>query len=327
MDEFTFIDAIKQHTYKQSSIIKGVGDDAAVFRQPAQDVVTAVDVFVENVHFSRSVMTPFHIGYRALAANISDLSAMGAVPASYLVSIVIPDFWSEDELHDMYSGMAELGSAYGMDLIGGDTVSGKELTLSITAFGYVNRNKARYRSAARPGDIVFATGTLGDSAAGLFMLNNPDDYSDEAFYYRRHRMPTVNAEFASALDFLPRLALNDISDGIANEANEIAQASQVSLTIYEERLPVSSQFGQFSDEQQFKWKLFGGEDFELIGVVPKSRWADVLKAADLSQTRITKIGHVDKLGDTGPVVSLVDHRQLKRRLEQKGYTHLKQVRK
>jgi len=327
MDEFAFIDAIKQHTYKQPSIIKGVGDDAAVFRQSAQDIVTAVDTFVEDVHFSRATMKPFHIGYRALAANTSDLSAMGAVPAFYLVSIVIPESWNEDELKGIYKGMAELGNTYKMDLIGGDTVSGKELSLSITVFGYVNRNKARYRNAAKPGDVVFTTGTLGDSAAGFFMLTNPGEYIDKAFYYRRHRMPSINADFASELEFLPRLALNDISDGLANEASEIAEASQVSLTVYEEQVPVSTHFGQFRDDQQFKWKMFGGEDFELIGTVPKKSWEDVKQIADLTQTQVTEIGHVENSDDSGSDVFLVDRGQTKKRLEKKGYTHLKQVKR
>src|SRR5690625_2905826 len=127
MDEFSFINSIQQHTYKQSSVLKGIGDDAAVFRQTAKDVVTAVDTFVEDVHFSRKTMNSFHIGYRALAANISDLAAMGALPAFYLVSIVIPTTWSMREINQIFSGMKELASTYQLDLIGGDTVSGKEL--------------------------------------------------------------------------------------------------------------------------------------------------------------------------------------------------------
>ena len=132
MDEFKFIDSIKQNTYKQSSLIKGIGDDAAVFRQNYQDVVTAVDTFVENVHFSRKTMDPYHIGYRVLAANISDMAAMGATPAYYMISIVIPENWSEAELQEIYQGMGGIASTYKMDLIGGDTVGGSELLVLLT---------------------------------------------------------------------------------------------------------------------------------------------------------------------------------------------------
>src|SRR5690625_5098722 len=130
MDEFSFINTIKQQSYKQSSLQKGVGDDAAVFREFNQDIVTAVDVFVDNIHFSRQTMQPFHIGYKALAANISDLAAMGANPVYYLVAVVIPKKWSEMELAEIFSGMQLLADRHNLDLIGGDTVSGNELTIS-----------------------------------------------------------------------------------------------------------------------------------------------------------------------------------------------------
>src|SRR5699024_11560076 len=114
----------------------------AVFRQPSEDIVTAVDTFVEDIHFTRKTMDPFHVGYRALAANISDLAAMGASPAFYLVSIVIPKNWPTEEIEQIFFGMKDLDGLYTLELVGGDTVSGKELTISITVIGYVIRNKA-----------------------------------------------------------------------------------------------------------------------------------------------------------------------------------------
>src|SRR5690625_4792534 len=167
MDEFQFIDSIKPKSYTQHSIEKGIGDDAAVFRSMTYDTVTAVDTFVEDIHFSKKTMKFYHIGYRALAANISDMAAMGAEPKFYLVSITIPPGTSSKELQQMYSGMKEIATDYKMDLIGGDTVSGKQLVVCITIIGFVSRGKARYRSHASVGDIVFVTGTLGDSQAGL----------------------------------------------------------------------------------------------------------------------------------------------------------------
>src|SRR5690625_3696014 len=99
MDEFTFIDSIKQNVYKQPTIVKGIGDDGAVFRQTTKDIVTALDTFVEGIHFTRETITPYQLGYRVLATNLSDLAAMGALPAFYLVSITIPKTWNEKELH------------------------------------------------------------------------------------------------------------------------------------------------------------------------------------------------------------------------------------
>ncbi|GAB3047006.1 thiamine-phosphate kinase [Virgibacillus ainsalahensis] len=321
MDEFSFIDSIKQQIYEQNTLIKGIGDDAAVFRQQTKDIVTAVDTFVEGVHFSKDTMEPIHAGYRGLAANISDLTAMGATPAFYLVSIVIPKSWTMDELEGIFFGMKELAQKYNMDLIGGDTVSGAELSLSITVIGYVNQGKARYRSEAQPGDVIFATGTLGDSQAGFHILTNPGDYLYERYYIRRHQMPSPRVEFAKELGNIPRVALNDISDGIANEAAEIAEASQVNLILNEDRIPISQGYTQFPKDLQHKWKFYGGEDFELLGTVSEDNWMKVKEIANGTNTQVTRIGYVTA-DDTYGKVFLEEHNR-KFQLYKKGYTHLK----
>lgn len=322
MDEFSFINSIKQQTYKQSSVIKGIGDDAAVFRNTSQDTVTAVDTFVEEVHFSRATMDPFHIGYRSLAANISDLAAMGATPAFYLVSVVIPKNWSDEELIQLYKGMSHLASLHKMDLIGGDTVSGKEMSISVTVIGFVHKGKARYRSSAKPDDILFVTGALGDSQAGFHILNNPGSFREKEYYYAKHRMPEPRVAFAKELESLSRVALNDISDGIANEANEISEASNVSITIYEEKLPTSNSFNQFTKELQREWMLFGGEDFELLGTVSKAEWEYLKAIAEKTHTPLKEVGYVDFSKSNQHKVFGVDHYNKKKLLEKKGYTHL-----
>src|SRR5690625_1342534 len=226
MDEFSFIDSIKQPFYKQSTLMKGIGDDAAVFRPGANDVVTAVDTFVEGIHFAKKTMPPFYIGYRSLAANISDLAAMGATPAFYLVSITIPKTWQKEQLPEIFNGMSSLSHTYKMDLIGGDTVSGKELVISITVIGYVKKGKVRYRSLAKPDDIVFVTGTVGDSQAGFYILMNQGKYINKDYFIKRHQMPKPRIDFVQQLSHLNRISLNDISDGIASEASEIARESK-----------------------------------------------------------------------------------------------------
>ncbi len=319
MDEFSFIGSIQQPHYRQSSLIKGIGDDAAVFRPQYQDLVTAKDMFVENVHFAKHTMHPYHIGYKALAANLSDLAAMGAKPLFYLVGISISDRWSSSEINEIFRGMKKIADTYKIDLIGGDTVSGKELVISITVIG--DTDKARYRSLAKEGDVIFVTGTLGDSQAGLHILNNRGIFRDEDYYMTRHQMPSPRVEFSQGLQKISRLALNDISDGIASEANEIAEASKVSIMIYEDRLPVHPTFIQFDSELQNKWKLFGGEDFELLGAVPKHDWKNVQQVASQLKVPITKIGYVSSRNSVGQVFLQRKNEKLER-LEKKGYNHL-----
>lgn len=323
MNEFQFIDAIKPKTYKQPSLIKGIGDDAAVFRQTSQDIVTAVDTFVEDIHFSTKTTEPEHIGYRALAANISDLAAMGAKPAFYLVSITIPKNSNLSRLQAIFQGMNQLAAEYQMDLIGGDTVSGRELTISITVIGFVDHERVRYRHQAEPGDKVFVTGTLGDSRAGLYILQNDIEVKNREYFIRRHQTPTPRVAFAQALSSLTRVALNDISDGIANEASEIAEASKHPLYIYEDKIPVSQHFNQFSAERQRNWKLFGGEDFELLGTVPEKDWPMVQNAAEQTNVQVTAIGYVGDLKEANDeLVYLYENAKL-RPLTKLGYDHLK----
>src|SRR5690625_1425133 len=205
MDEFTLIEQIKQKTYRQQSLIKGVGDDAAVFRLYNKDTVIAVDTFVEGVHFTRETLTPKQIGYRVLAVNMSDIAAMGATPLYYLVSIVIPGSWDNESVKQIFSGMDELAERYALDLIGGDTVSGHELVIAVTIIGSVAGGKARYRHHAKPGDVVFVTGTVGDARAGLDVLLRqtklPENATESIIYplITRHQRPEPRVEFAQQL--------------------------------------------------------------------------------------------------------------------------------
>lgn len=320
MHEFQLIQQLKQKQYHQASLIKGVGDDAAVFRTN-DDIITAVDTFVEGIHFSKKTMSYYHVGYRALAANISDMAAMGANPAYYLVSIVIPNDMVESDVHTLYDGMKALADEYKMDLIGGDTVSGEHLTISITMIGMVAKNKARYRHDARVGDIVFTTGTLGDASCGLHLLLEEMDAIDRAYFIQRHRMPTPRVAFAQALQGIKRVSLNDISDGIASELHEIAVASKVAIEIDDINIPLHPSMTQFSQEMQHQWKYFGGEDFELVGTIEEHS-IDILKeAAKVTNTKISIIGKVLPYESGHSVYMKQDGRSVP--LPKDGYVHLK----
>lgn len=322
MDEFQFINSITQKNYRQKSLLKGIGDDAAVFRNSFEDIVTAVDTFVENVHFSKKTMTSFQVGYRILAANISDMAAMGASPKFYLVSIVVPSNMKEQTLIDIFSGMKSLAREYHMDLIGGDTVSGNHLTISITIIGYVPKGKARYRKDAKEKDIVFVTGSLGNSRAGLHILMNDVNVTNKKYFIQKHQMPQPRVHFTNSLVTLNRVALNDISDGIANELREIAEASNVTIIVEDEKVPVSDDFIQFTKEQQYEWKYFGGEDFEIVGTIPRKDWDFVKQKAKEHSLRLTKIGYVTYNEQLGSQVFIKKANHL-HPLEKLGYIHLK----
>ncbi len=329
MNEFEFIDSITQRYYRQSSVIKGIGDDAAVIRHSYHDLVTAVDTMVDGVHFSKETVPPFYIGYRVLAANISDIAAMGARPTSYMISLVVPKDYSDEELQAIYQGMDQLGRQYHMDLIGGDTVTGDQLVVSVTIHGVVDKDKARLRSHASDGDIVFVTGTLGDSRFGLGLLL--DEYKDKPYYDQldkidrdyfidRHQQPTPRVDFANALTPLKRVALNDVSDGIASESHEIAKASKMTLMIDDDQVPVHQDINILPDELIHDYKYSGGEDFELLGTVSKQDFPFVVEVARRLHLPLRQIGYVTDNKQTNGQVYLNKHDTLKR-LKKSGYTH------
>lgn len=324
MDEFNVIESIKQKAYRQKTVIKGIGDDATVLRSSQHDLVIAVDTFVENVHFTKQTLTPWQIGYRALAANLSDLAAMGATPLYYLVSVVIPPEKETAFILDIFQGMDDLAKQYQIDLVGGDTVSGGELAISVTVFGEVERGKARYRQLARPGDIIFVTGTLGDAQAGLELLLAPEKYTIKGPLQEslilRHQQPTPRVEFARALLPLKRVALNDISDGISNELHEIATSSGVTLIIEDAKIPLSEGLMQFPRNKRDAWKLFAGEDFELLGTVPKEDFAFVKEIGRKLSVKVTEIGYVTYNRQGRGQVFIKKAGRLER-LKKLGYVH------
>lgn len=321
MDEFKFIDSITQDYYRQGSVVKGIGDDAAVIRHPYHDIVTAVDTMVDGIHFSKDTVPPFYIGYRTLAANLSDIAAMGALPTAYMISLVVPKNYSNDELKEIYQGMDALARDYHIDLIGGDTVTGDQLVVTVTIIGTVEKNRARLRSHAKPGDVIFVTGTLGDSRLGLALLLNEETLSeDQAYFIRRHQQPTPRIHFARELANVKRVALNDVSDGISSEAAEIAKASHVTLILDDEMIPIHERLKELGDKKVTEYKYNGGEDFELIGTVPIKDYPYVLEAAKKHDIKLSIIGTVIDDEKTNNGVLLSKKGKIKP-LKKSGYTH------
>jgi thiamine-monophosphate kinase len=324
-DEFAFIDRIKPNKIHNQQLITGIGDDAALVGLPQDmDQIICLDTMVEKVHFTSETMTPKQIGYKALAVNISDIAAMGGVPAYYLVSIAIPNTWSQEDVVSIYGGMQELSEAYRIDLIGGDTVSSPgPLMVSVTVIGYVEKGKKLLRSNANPGDVVFITGTVGDSSAGLDLLlqhgQKHSYHQNEIYLTERHQLPSPRVDIGRYLAKLERVSLNDISDGVASEANEIAKASSVNIYIEEHNIPLSKQILQYNEHKAIEYALYGGEDFELIGTMSPTDWDSFQHRMEERNIRVTKVGRVVK-GEGEVYLSQKGSLTL---LEKKGYNHFR----
>ncbi|MGG3890688.1 thiamine-phosphate kinase [Metabacillus fastidiosus] len=322
-DEFEFISKIKPKEIFQDNLLVGIGDDAAIYR-PAErmEQVVCLDTMVEGIHFLKGLSSPYEIGYKALAINISDIAAMGGIPKYYLISIAIPNSWSEADLYCIYDGLNDIAAHFRIDLIGGDTVGIEDkLVISVTVLGEVEQSKMNLRSNAKPGDVVFTTGSLGDSAAGLSILLNKNDKThteDETYLINRHKLPSPQVMAGRLITKLDRASLNDISDGLASELYEIAEASNVLIKIDESRIPISSALLNFK-ENPYEYALYGGEDFELVGTISRDSWNILKQECEKCSIQITQIGEVVS-GEAKVLLTRENETVL---LEKSGYNHFK----
>jgi thiamine-monophosphate kinase len=257
-------------TSSRRDVEKGIGDDCALLTlSEKQTLAISTDTLVEGVHFLRDIH-PADLGYKALAVNLSDLAAMGADPAWLTLAITLP-YVDETWLKAFSDSLFELLDYYDMQLIGGDTTRGP-LSLTLGIHGLVPQGRALKRSGARPGDWIYVTGTLGDSAAGLALLQHHMKISDPVAHemlIKRHLRPMPRILQGQALRDLASAAI-DLSDGLISDLSHILKASDCGARLNLDALPLSEVMKlHFAPEQALKWALSGGEDYELCFTVPE----------------------------------------------------------
>jgi thiamine-monophosphate kinase len=268
LSEFALIDRYFRNCgVRRADVRLGVGDDAALLDSPGgSDLVAAIDTLVDGVHFPRGCPAA-SVGHRVLAVNLSDLAAMGARPAWALLALTLPNV-EEAWLEEFAAGFSDLARAHDVALVGGDTTSGP-LCATVQILGHVPRSQALLRSGARPGDLVFVSGTPGDAAAGLAVeqgrLTAPGDvggYLRKRFLYPSPRMALGKSlrGFASACI--------DVSDGLLGDAGKLAQASGCGVELRYGDLPVSEALVEaVGDARARELALTGGDDYELCFTV------------------------------------------------------------
>ncbi|RUT06626.1 thiamine-monophosphate kinase [Dulcicalothrix desertica PCC 7102] len=254
-----------------------IGDDAAVLiTEPEQSLVVTTDVLVDNVHFSEITTSPEDVGWRAVAANLSDLAAMGASPLGITVGLALPGDIEVDWVERLYCGMTECLQQYNASIVGGDLVRAPVITVSITAFGQAHPQNIIRRNTARVGDAIIVTGVHGASRAGLELLLYPEigeniNEADKQTLIKAHQRPQPR------LDILPiRKDINfsqisgmDSSDGLADAVLQICRASNVGAVLEWQKIPVPKVFKNWlTPIQTLEYVLYGGEDFELVLCLP-----------------------------------------------------------
>ncbi|NIY48388.1 thiamine-phosphate kinase [Cedecea colo] len=248
----------------------GIGDDCALLSVAEKQLLAiSTDTLVSGVHFLPDI-DPRDLGYKALAVNLSDLAAMGADPAWLTLAITLPEV-DEPWLEAFSDSLFEQLDYYGMQLIGGDTTRGP-LSMTLGIHGLVPAGRALKRSGARAGDWIYVTGTPGDSAAGLAILQDRLDVADaqQADYLRkRHLRPKPRVLHGQALRDRASSAI-DLSDGLVSDLGHILKASDCGARILLDSLPYSEAMRDNVDaEQALRWALSGGEDYELCFTVPE----------------------------------------------------------
>lgn len=262
-----------------------IGDDAALLpTDPSKSLVITTDMLIDGVHFSDRTTSPQDTGWRATAANLSDLAAMGAQPLGITIALGLtpdtPIAWVEQ----LYQGIIACLQPYNTPIVGGDLVRSPITTLAITAFGQCHPTRTIRRSTAQPGNLIVATGPHGASRAGLELLLNPE-LGHHLTPAERHSLILAHQRPKPRLDLLPllwaildsqslvtspiSLAGMDSSDGLADAIVQICRASNVGAAIERSQIPIPAALNRLtSPEVAMNWALYGGEDFELVLCLP-----------------------------------------------------------
>ena len=301
-----------------------VGDDAAILTTtPDCSLVVTTDVLIDNVHFSNITTTPFDAGWRAAAANLSDLAAMGASPLGITVGLGIPSDLEVSWVENLYQGMTACLQQYHTPIVGGDVVRSPVISLAITAFGQVYPPRVIRRNCARVGDAIVVTGVHGASRGGLELLLNQEMVNyltnkEKQALIASHQRPQPR------LDVLPHLweildtqsefslAGMDSSDGLADAVQQICHQSGVGAVLQRQNIPLPPAFHHWlSEEKIWEYVLYGGEDFELVLCLPPKfahelvqrlgEDAGIIGTITDGSTVILRDGQTDNAGDLHPI--------------------------
>lgn len=303
LGEFGLIDRLTKDlpVHHPKNTLKAVGDDAAVLCVPEGHVqLVSKDLLLEGVHFDMTYCPLKHLGYKAIAVNLSDIAAMNAKPLQVLVGIAVSNRYSLEALEELYAGMRLCCERYGVDLVGGDTTSSASgLCISVTVLGSADPAKVAYRNGAKENDLLCVSGDLGGAYAGLLLLErekreflaNPrmqPDFKDFSYVLERQLKPEPRLDIVDLLDKIGVVptSMIDISDGLASEILHLSKESGCGCMLHESKIPVDLETCKALE--MFKIlpevaALSGGEDYELLFTVKQS---DYDKIKDCREIKI-----------------------------------------
>ena len=307
MGEFGLIDHLTRNfKVKNASTLRGVGDDCAVLDYDGKKTLVTTDLLLEGIHFDLTYTPLKHLGYKAVAVNLSDVYAMNGTPRQVTVSLGISKRFTVEHINELYAGIYTACEKYGVDLVGGDTsASVTGLLISITCIGEAAGDEIVYRNGARDTDLVCVSGDLGAAYMGLQLLERErvasagqkdfqPDFAGREYLLERQLKPEPRADVIAEMRQLGirPTAMMDVSDGLSSELLHICKQSNVGCRIYEDRIPIDYQTAVMAEELNMNLvtaAMNGGEDYELLFTVPLTQHEKVeqMKTARLIG-RITK---------------------------------------
>ena len=273
----------------------GMGDDAALWRpSPGHEAVLSCDWFLEGTHFVAHTHPPDSVGWKCLARALSDIAAMGAVPRFFLLSLALPVSHLGKWLDEFLRGLRRASLRFACPLAGGDTTRDRRVLISVTVIGEVRTGRAVRRSGARPRDVVFVTGRLGEAEAGLRSIRKSHGTIDPRDpILRKHLYPEPRLSVAQWLgDKRLASAMMDVSDSLSTDLARLCEASEVGSRVYAAQIPtlVASRQAGLSGENALNLALHGGDDYELLFTVRKTQARSLPES--FSGVALTAIGEI-----------------------------------
>ncbi len=300
LGEFGLIDHLtKNNDTRQAGTLLSIGDDAAVIDQFGKQTVITSDMLLEGVHFDLAYTPLKHLGYKAVAVNLSDIYAMNATPTHITLNIGLSNRFSVEALDEFYEGVYAACEKYNVDLIGGDTCSSlKGFIISVTAIGEVVENKYITRASAQKGDLICVSGDLGAAYMGLQLLER----EKRIFHENRGVQPTLdNRKYTVGRILKPEpradivtwlqenniapTSMIDVSDGLSSELLHLCKSSEKGCILYEEKIPIHNETKEMALEFNIDptaAALSGGEDYELLFTIPQQDYEKITRSEQIS---------------------------------------------
>lgn len=323
IDELSALRRIEERFNKASKDVElGIGDDAAAVRfDPDKLVLSTTDSQVEGVHFIKSRITPGGLARKAVAVSVSDIGAMGGIPKFILASVGFSEYEDEEFLEEAISGFISSEQEFGVEIIGGNLSSSNMLFVDITVLGEVEPNTMVRRSGAKPGDLIYATGTLGDSALGLKMLLDNADRNNPLVTNHLNPVPRLELGRQIALKKIAN-SMIDISDGLLLDLDRISIQQGLGATIDVKKIPISEDYSEFIEQfsdSLYDLALSGGEDYELLFTAEQNKRMELQKLSESLKIQITEIGHITE----NNTIEVINSEGETLSLQNRGFVHFK----